>query len=138
MKALLTIALDAMGGDNAPRIVVRGANMARKRYPDVHFRLFGDERKIAPLLKRLPKLRRVIANLRRILAIEWVAAARSVELRQPLQPADGTGAAVRLLRSRVPGPGPDRVLSPELVTAEELLAVEALVKAVEAVTGRLA
>ena len=84
------------------------------------------------------KLRVVVTNLRRILAIEWVAAARSVELREPLQPADGTGAAVRLLRSRVPGPGPDRVLSPELVTAEELLADETLVKAVEAVTGRLA
>ena len=61
MKALITIALDAMGGDNAPRIVVRGANIARRRYPDVRFRLFGDERKIAPLLKRLPKLRRAIA-----------------------------------------------------------------------------
>ncbi|MDE0335949.1 MAG: hypothetical protein OXI64_13390, partial [Defluviicoccus sp.] len=49
LKALITIALDAMGGDNAPRIVVRGANIARRRYPDVRFRLFGDERKIAPL-----------------------------------------------------------------------------------------
>ena len=84
------------------------------------------------------KLRRVIANLRRILAIEWVTAARAVELREPLQPADGTGAAVRLLRSRVAGPGPDRVLSPELHTAEELLREEALAHAVEVVTGPLA
>jgi glycerol-3-phosphate acyltransferase PlsX len=55
----LTIALDAMGGDNAPRSVVRGANIARKRFPNVDFLLFGDQAKLAPMLKRLPKLRRV-------------------------------------------------------------------------------
>ena len=32
-----------MGGDNAPHIVVAGANIARQRYPDVRFLLFGDE-----------------------------------------------------------------------------------------------
>ena len=84
------------------------------------------------------KLRRVIANLRRILAIEWVAAGRGIELRAPLQPAEGTGTAVRLLRDQVPGPGPDRWLSPELAAAEQMLASEALVPAVEAVSGPLA
>ena len=81
------------------------------------------------------KLRLVIDNLRRILAIEWVTAARAVDLRAPLEPAAGTAAAVELLRSRVPGPGPDRILSPELGAAEELLKEEALVEAVGAVTG---
>jgi histidine ammonia-lyase len=81
------------------------------------------------------KLRLVIDNLRRILAIEWVTAARAIELRAPLQPAAATAAAVELLRSRVPGPGPDRILSPELGAAEELLKEEALVEAVGAVTG---
>ena len=84
------------------------------------------------------KLRRVIANLRRILAIEWVAAARAIELRAPLQPAAGTGAAVRLLRTQVPGPGPDRWLSPELSAAEQMLADESLVPVVEAAAGSLA
>ncbi len=83
------------------------------------------------------KLRRVIANLRRILAVEWVAAARGIELRAPLQPAAGTAAAVGLLRTRVPGPGPDRWLSPELAAAEQMLMDEALVLAVEAATGPL-
>ncbi|MDE0657757.1 MAG: aromatic amino acid lyase, partial [Acidimicrobiaceae bacterium] len=83
------------------------------------------------------KLRRVIANLRRILAVEWVAAARGIELRAPLQAAAGTAAAVGLLRTRVPGPGPDRWLSPELAAAEEMLMDEALVPAVEAATGPL-
>ena len=84
------------------------------------------------------KLRQVIDNVRRILAIEWVTAARAIDLRGPLQPAAGTAAAVRLLRSRVSGPGPDRVLSPELGAAEELLTDEDLVAAVEVVTGPLA
>ena len=84
------------------------------------------------------KLRRVIANLRRILAIEWVAAGRAIELRAPLQPAAGTGAAVRLLRTQVPGPGPDRWLSPELSAAEQMLADESLVPVVEAAAGSLA
>ena len=84
------------------------------------------------------KLRRVVDNLRRILAVEWVAAARGIELRAPLQPAAGTAAAVSLLRRRVPGPGPDRWLSPELTAAERMLADEALVTAVEGATGPLA
>ena len=83
------------------------------------------------------KLRRVLDNLRRILAVEWVTAARGIELRAPLQPAAGTAAAVSLLRRRVPGPGPDRWLSPELAAAERMLAVEALVTAVEEATGPL-
>ena len=84
------------------------------------------------------KLRRVIDNLRRILAVEWVAAARAIELRAPLAPAVATGAAVELLRTRVDGPGADRWLSPELGAAEQLLSEEALVGAVEPVTGPLA
>ena len=84
------------------------------------------------------KLRLVLDNLRRILAIEWVTAARGIELRAPLEPAEGTAAAVNLLRSKVPGPGPDRWLSPELAAAERMLADEALVTAVEQATGPLA
>lgn len=67
------------------------------------------------------KLRRVVDNTRRILAVEWVSAARAIELRAPLQPAPATGALVELLRTRVPGAGPDRFLSPELAAAEALL-----------------
>ena len=83
------------------------------------------------------KLRRVVDNLRRILAVEWVAAARGIQLRAPLQPAAGTAAAVSLLRRKVPGPGPDRWLSPELAAAERMLADEALVAAVAEATGPL-
>jgi glycerol-3-phosphate acyltransferase PlsX len=53
----VTIALDAMGGDRAPQMVIEGANIARERFPDVHYLLFGDEAKIVPLLDRLPALK---------------------------------------------------------------------------------
>lgn len=67
------------------------------------------------------KLRKVIDNLRRIVAIELVAAARGVEMRAPLKPAPITGELISILRERVPGFGPDRDLSPELEAAYELL-----------------
>jgi histidine ammonia-lyase len=66
------------------------------------------------------KLRKVVDNLRRILAVELVAAARGVEARAH-QPAPVTGALIAQLRKSVPGVGPDRFLAPELAAAEELL-----------------
>ena len=52
----MKIALDAMGGDHAPKAVIKGANFALQRHPDLHFLLFGDEIRITPLLKGYPKL----------------------------------------------------------------------------------
>lgn len=48
-----------MGGDHAPDIVLRGANIARERFPQADFLLFGQESRIQPLLERLPKLAKV-------------------------------------------------------------------------------
>ena len=45
------LALDAMGGDNAPRIVVEGADIAVAKNPDLTLVFVGDERKIKPLRK---------------------------------------------------------------------------------------
>ena len=52
----ITIALDAMGGDAAPGIVLKGADIARQRYPSVDYLMFGTEEKVAPLLAKLPAL----------------------------------------------------------------------------------
>jgi len=53
----MTIALDAMGGDRAPSIVLKGADIALQRHPDVHFLLFGAQEEVRPLLAKLPRLR---------------------------------------------------------------------------------
>jgi len=84
------------------------------------------------------KLRKVIDNVRRILAVEYVCAARAIDLRAPLQPAVATGALCRLLRTEVAGPGPDRHLSPELLAAEALLDSPAMAEALEAIDVHLA
>ena len=67
------------------------------------------------------KLRKVVDNLRNILAIELVGAARCIELRAPLKPAPVTGSLYEQLRNVVPGFGPDRFLAPELEAAANLL-----------------
>jgi phosphate acyltransferase len=46
----LTIAIDAMGGDHAPKMVVGGVAIARQRFPETKFILFGDEARVRPLL----------------------------------------------------------------------------------------
>jgi len=52
----ITIALDAMGGDRAPGMVVGGADIALQRHPDIRFLLFGAEQKVRPLLAKVPRL----------------------------------------------------------------------------------
>jgi histidine ammonia-lyase len=83
------------------------------------------------------KLRASVANLGRILAVELAAASHGIDLRAPLAPGDGTAAALAAVRTRIPGPGEDRFLSPDLRAAEDLVRSGALVAAVEAVTGPL-
>jgi histidine ammonia-lyase len=83
------------------------------------------------------KLRTVLANLTRILAVELVCAARGLDLRRPLAPARGTEAALRALRGRVAGTGPDRWIAPDLSAAEELVASGAVLAAVETEIGAL-
>ncbi|HWD62528.1 MAG TPA: histidine ammonia-lyase [Humibacter sp.] len=83
------------------------------------------------------KLRRAVDGLTRVLAIELLTAARSLDLRAPLTPGAATGAARDALRTRVAGPGPDRALSPEIEAAVELVADGSILTAVEDVTGPL-
>ncbi len=84
------------------------------------------------------KLRRGVDGLTRVLAIEVLTAARALDLRRPLEPAPATGAVVDLLRAAgVPGPGPDRHLSPEIETAVGLVGSGAVLQAVEEVIGEL-
>ncbi|HEX6584654.1 MAG TPA: aromatic amino acid lyase, partial [Thermoleophilaceae bacterium] len=83
------------------------------------------------------KLRTVVANLGRILAVELTCAARALDLRAPLEPGAGTAAALHAVRGAIPGAGPDRWLAPELAEAEALVAAGAVLEAVEAAIGAL-
>jgi phosphate acyltransferase len=52
----ITIALDAMGGDRAPGVVVAGADLARERSPELHFLMFGDRERLDGLIRSRSEL----------------------------------------------------------------------------------
>jgi glycerol-3-phosphate acyltransferase PlsX len=53
MKAgKVVLALDGMGGDHAPDVVVNGADIARERYPDTTYLLFGDPARLKALVDK--------------------------------------------------------------------------------------
>jgi histidine ammonia-lyase len=83
------------------------------------------------------QLRKAVANLARVLAVELVCAGAAIDLRAPLLPGSGTGAALAVLRERVAGPGPDRWLSPDLRTAESMLLDGSILSSVQSAVGPL-
>ena len=84
------------------------------------------------------KLRKVVDNLSRILAIELVTSARAIELRKGLTPSLATASVIAELRKTVAGPGPDRFLSPELEAADRLVKSGAVSAAARKVVSELA
>src|SRR5580698_7757750 len=57
MSDKVRIALDAMGGDQGPGVVVAGADLALTRHPETEFLFFGNAALIAPLLDARPALK---------------------------------------------------------------------------------
>jgi histidine ammonia-lyase len=83
------------------------------------------------------KLRKVVENLSRILAIELVTSARAIEFREGLTPSPATARVIKELRKTVPGVGPDRFLSPELEAATTLINSGAVLAAAKEVVPTL-
>lgn len=59
MPDKVRIALDAMGGDHGPEVIVPGAALAHGRHPDTEFIFFGDSARIEPALAMEPALKAV-------------------------------------------------------------------------------
>jgi glycerol-3-phosphate acyltransferase PlsX len=57
MPRNVRIALDAMGGDFGPSVILPGAELSLGRHPDIEFLLFGDRTGIEPLLEARPQLK---------------------------------------------------------------------------------
>ncbi|WP_370288328.1 phosphate acyltransferase PlsX [Siccirubricoccus soli] len=55
MSQPFSLAIDAMGGDHAPDIVLDGLELAAERHPDARFLLVGDEARIGAMLARRPR-----------------------------------------------------------------------------------
>ena len=82
------------------------------------------------------RTRRCVDDLRRVLAVETVAAAQALELRRPQRPGPGTAALLASLRRRVPRLEADRPLAGDLAAAEGWLAEGGWRTAVESACGR--
>ena len=57
MAQKVRIALDGMGGDFGPAVVVPGAELALARHPESEFILFGNESAIRPLVEKSDRLK---------------------------------------------------------------------------------
>ena len=68
------------------------------------------------------RLRRMTANLARIVGIETLCAAQGIEFRTPLQTSPALQGVVARIRARIPALRDDRVLSADIETAAELVA----------------
>jgi histidine ammonia-lyase len=68
------------------------------------------------------RTRRCVADLRRVLAVEMVAAAQALEMRRPQRPGPATAALLAGVRQRVPRLQDDRALAGDLAAAEGWLA----------------
>ncbi len=75
-----TIALDAMGGDFGPDVIVPGAAQALEKIEGTKFIFFGDEKKITPVLAKHPKLK---------------AVSSIVHTEKKIASSDGISAAIR-------------------------------------------
>src|SRR6202050_1366625 len=57
MPDKVRVALDAMGGDHGPGVVVAGAGLALQRHPESEFLFFGNTTQVAPLVDAQPALK---------------------------------------------------------------------------------
>jgi phosphate acyltransferase len=57
MSDKVRIALDAMGGDNGPAVIVAGADLALARHPAAEFLFFGNAAQLTPLVDAKAKLK---------------------------------------------------------------------------------
>ena len=90
---------------------------------------------MAPIAAR--KAAQVVANARRILAIEVLAAAQALDFLAPLRPARAVEKVHRRIRRELPHMKRDRVLAADIAIVEELIVSGALRAAAETVTGEL-
>jgi histidine ammonia-lyase len=83
------------------------------------------------------KLRQLLDNVSRILAVEAACAAQALDLRSPLKPGPATGAVLARIRQDVPFIDRDAFMAPHLKAAEKLVGTRALTLAAEEALGSL-
>ncbi|MAZ15696.1 phosphate acyltransferase PlsX [Oricola sp.] len=54
---MITVSIDAMGGDHGPAVVIPGAAKSLERHPELRFVFFGQQDQVLPVLDRYEKLK---------------------------------------------------------------------------------
>ena len=75
------------------------------------------------------KLLEVFRNVERVLGIELLLACQALEFRRPLRSSDSIERVVREVRKQIPFVRKDRVLSPLMMKAQQLISEGAIVSA---------
>jgi len=89
----------------------------------------GQEDHVSMAANASTKLYRVVKNVERVLAIEWMTATQALTFRKPLQSAVKIQKAFDLYREEVPALGTDRYLSPDMIqTINFLKNIDVLIK----------
>jgi histidine ammonia-lyase len=94
-----------------------------------------DHVSMGPIAAR--QARSVVANVRRILAIEALAAAQAIEFHRPLRTSSALESVHAALRAAVPKYDADRIMGPEIERAAELVREGAILRAAESIAGDL-
>jgi histidine ammonia-lyase len=94
-----------------------------------------DHVSMGPIAAR--QARSVVANVRRILAIEALSAAQAIEFHRPLRTSAALEAVHAGLRAVVPKYDSDRIMGPEIEAVAELVREGVLVRAAETKAGGL-
>lgn len=83
----------------------------------------GNKEDVVPMAMAAAwKLRRIVENVRRVLAIELMCAAQAVDCRAPLRPSRLVGRALTLVRAYVPPLECDRALSGDIESLSSTIA----------------
>ena len=97
----------------------------------------GEEDHVSMGMTAARHARDIVANAELVVAMEALAAAQSIDLRAPLQPAPGTRAARDEIRRVVSFLEADRRLGPDLDAAVEVVRGGGLLRAAEETVGSL-
>ncbi|MDG6225988.1 MAG: histidine ammonia-lyase [Candidatus Thermoplasmatota archaeon] len=82
-------------------------------------------------------LKEIHRNVSDVLAIEMLCAAQALDLRKPLKPGKGTGAAYEVIRDSVSFMEEDRPLHPDIAAVSRLIRSRRIEEAVEASVGHI-
>src|SRR5438046_2971721 len=121
----------------AASVVSESKSLAHPASVDSIVSSAGQEDHVSMGMTSARHARECVANAEIVVALEAMAAAQAMDLRAPLAPAEGTGAARHAVREVVPFLDGDREIRFDIEAAIDLIRSGGLVRAAEETLGPL-